>query len=430
MPPRGFEHRLARLLQPGLHRNTLAAAAPEEHRMAVERLPGGDPYAGTGIPELGFRNYWYPVLPGWRLRRRPKAVRVLGEEIVLFRDRDGAIYALGDRCPHRGARLSQGKCLYPGSGTLSCPYHGWTFSGGTGRCVAKLMEGPEAPLPRQAVVKSYPVREHRGVVWLFVGDMAAVPLGEDLPECLAAATEWHGFSTWRTYRCNWRILKDNLCHDLHAPFLHRNAPELMFQPIFPHASRISATPLDDGKGIGYRSRDSISGADYPGLGRFPPKRERWYRVLKPIGRGREMGSADPALAKYGFKYRQSSLLPGITLIGRPSGNYFACRWITPIDADTTLFYSFSLFRRRGRLRSFVDRLFWLAWVSWVHDWLFSDQDKRILERVTPGRELLSRSDIGVTAWRRFAVAHARQPLVVAPEAAEDDQRAMRAPAAE
>src|SRR5258707_3098595 len=141
-----------------------------------------DPYASTGVPELGLRNYWYPVLAGWRLRRRPKAIKLLGEDVVLYRDRGdkknggGKLYALGDRCPHRGARLSQGKCLYPGSGTITCPYHGWTYSGETGACVAKLMEGPDAPLPAQAAVQSYPVREFHGVLWVFVGDMEAPTL--------------------------------------------------------------------------------------------------------------------------------------------------------------------------------------------------------------------------------------------------------------
>ncbi|MBV9825167.1 MAG: Rieske 2Fe-2S domain-containing protein [Alphaproteobacteria bacterium] len=388
-----------------------------------------DPYATTGVPQLGLRNYWYPVLAGWRLRRKPRAIKILGEEIVLYRDA-GKIYALSDRCPHRGARLSQGKCLYPGSGTVSCPYHGWTFAGETGQCIAKIMEGPDAALPRRSHVKAYPVREHLGAIWVFVGDMEAVPLSDDLPECLADTNTWHGFSTWRTYRCNWRILKDNLCHDLHAPFLHRNAPELLLQPIFPYAAQISATPLKGGKGIGYSARDGISSAEYPGLGAFPPPQESWYRVLKPVGRGQEVGAAAPAVAKYGYQFRQSSLLPGITLIGRPSGNYFTCRWVTPIDADTTLYYSFSMFRRRGRLQTLRDRLAWIFWLSWMHDWLFSEQDKRILEKVVPGRELLSRSDIGVVAWRRFAVAHARRPPDVTSEPAANDEPALHSTAAE
>jgi len=67
-----------------------------------------------------------------------------------------------------------------------------------------------------------------------------------------------------------------------------------------------------------------------------------------------------------------------------------------------------LFRRRGWWRTLRERLFWIFWMSWVHDWVFSDQDKRLLEKVIPGKELPSRSDIGVVAWRRYAVNHARR----------------------
>ena len=395
--------------------------------MTVERFAGDDPYAGTGLPELGLRNYWYPVMAAWRLGRRPKAIKVLGEDIAVFRDA-GKLYALAERCPHRGARLSQGRCLYPGSGTLSCAYHGWTFSGETGRCVAKLMEGPEAPMSRQAAVKSYPVRELRGAIWLFIGDIEAPALEQEVPEALRATADWHSFATWRTYRCNWRIMKDNLCHDMHAPFVHRNSPELMFQPVFPFASRLAAFPLDDDNGIGYVARDGKPSADFPGLGTFPPKSETWYRFLKPTGRGREIDPKSDAVVKAGVKYRQSSLMPGATFIGRPNGNYFALRWVTPIDADSCYYHSWSLFRRQGWWRTLKERLFWIFFVSWAHDWLFSDQDKRILEKVIPGRELLSRSDMGVVAWRRYAVDHARRREAAGRLPAEPEP--LRPPAAE
>ncbi len=87
-----------------------------------------DPYAHTGLPHLGIRNYWYPALAGFRLGRKPKAVKLLGEDIVVYRD-GGKVYALQDRCAHRGAKLSMGKCQYPGSASISCPYHGWTYNG-------------------------------------------------------------------------------------------------------------------------------------------------------------------------------------------------------------------------------------------------------------------------------------------------------------
>jgi phenylpropionate dioxygenase-like ring-hydroxylating dioxygenase large terminal subunit len=392
---------------------------------AKERREDDDPYAGTGLPELGFRNYWYPVMAAWRLGRKPKSVKVLGEDIVVFRDK-GKLYALAERCPHRGALLSQGRCLYPGSGTISCPYHGWTFSGESGLCVAKLMEGPDATMSRQAAVKSYPIRELRGAIWLFVGDIAAPRLEDEVPEVLTATEDWHGFATWRTYRCNWRIMKDNLCHDMHAPFVHRNSPELMFQPVFPFASKLAAFPLDDDSGVGYVSKDGIPAAEYPGLGTFPPQQETWYRFLKPTGRGKEINAKDQAVVRYGVKYRQSSLMPGATFIGRPSGDYFVLRWVTPIDADSNFYYSWSLFRRQSPWRTLKQRLFWLCWLSWVHDWLFSDQDRRILEKIVPGKELHSRTDAGMIAWRRYAVDHARRRAEGGAKPAET----LRPPAAE
>ncbi|MBV8170187.1 MAG: Rieske 2Fe-2S domain-containing protein, partial [Alphaproteobacteria bacterium] len=135
------------------------------------------------LPVMGLRNYWYPALAAWRLRRRPRAITLLGEDIVLYRD-GGRVFALQDRCAHRGAKLSKGTCQFRGSGAISCPYHGWTYDGTTGRCVAKLMEGPDARLPAGAAVKPYAAREHAGIVWVFVGDMDAVPLADDLPACL------------------------------------------------------------------------------------------------------------------------------------------------------------------------------------------------------------------------------------------------------
>jgi hypothetical protein len=116
-----------------------------------------------------------------------------------------------------------------------------------------------------------------------------------------------------------------------------------------------------------------------------------------------------ATRRYGIGYRHMSRLPAVTLVGRPSGDYFMVRWVTPIDADTTLFYSLNAFRRRGALATLGDRLGWLFWQSWTHDWIFSDQDKNLVEGVRLDAEQLSRSDMGVVAWRRFMVENARRP---------------------
>jgi hypothetical protein len=111
-------------------------------------------------------------------------------------------------------------------------------------------------------------------------------------------------------------------------------------------------------------------------------------------------------------------LPTIALIGRPSGDFFTCRWVVPVDADNSVLLNFNLYRRRGALRTLADRLQWVFWKGWAHDWLFSDQDKAIVETITPGPELLSRTDVGVVAWRRFALRNARRPAAAARQAGD------------
>src|ERR1700709_1418422 len=94
--------------------------------------PGELPYRRYDIPKLGFENYWYPIILGSELHSKPKPVRLLGQNIVLFRDGD-KLFALEDRCPHRGVKLSLGQCSYPGSGTISCPYHRRPSAGASGK---------------------------------------------------------------------------------------------------------------------------------------------------------------------------------------------------------------------------------------------------------------------------------------------------------
>ena len=84
------------------------------------------------IPARGLREYWYPALPaqavGWC---KPVGLRLLGTDLVFFRDTHGEVQALWDYCPHRGVYLSLGKCVW--RGYLSCAYHGATFNG-KGEC--------------------------------------------------------------------------------------------------------------------------------------------------------------------------------------------------------------------------------------------------------------------------------------------------------
>jgi phenylpropionate dioxygenase-like ring-hydroxylating dioxygenase large terminal subunit len=98
---------------------------------------------------------WRPIFPSRRLRRRPVSVRLLDQDIVLFRSR-GGVAAFFDRCPHRGMRLSRGQVR---DDNLVCPYHGWSFySDGTGR-------SPGNP-DLKCNILAFNTAERYGLVWM------------------------------------------------------------------------------------------------------------------------------------------------------------------------------------------------------------------------------------------------------------------------
>lgn len=112
--------------------------------------------------------HWFPVALSSDVRSTPRRVLVFGKPAVVVRDSDGIVWALEDRCPHRGAPLSAGKLERQG---IVCPYHGWAF-GADGRCTAT--PGAMEPIG-EFRVPSFKVLERDGLVWLTAGAAAALP---------------------------------------------------------------------------------------------------------------------------------------------------------------------------------------------------------------------------------------------------------------
>lgn len=107
------------------------------------------------------RRFAHPVLDAPALGDAPVAVRVLGDDFVLWRDAAGVPRAAPDRCPHRGTRLSLGRVC---DGQIECPYHGWRFDG-DGRCVAvPALPGFAAPASHGLV--THRLSEAYGLLWL------------------------------------------------------------------------------------------------------------------------------------------------------------------------------------------------------------------------------------------------------------------------
>ena len=113
------------------------------------------------------RNTWYVAARSADIGQRLTACRLLDEAVVLYRGPDGRPYALEDACPHRKLPLSKGNLK---GATVECGYHGLTFDG-AGRCVAAPTQGD--PIPRRAKVRSYPVIDRYGLLWIWMGDGAA-----------------------------------------------------------------------------------------------------------------------------------------------------------------------------------------------------------------------------------------------------------------
>lgn len=174
--------------------------------------------AGTPMGEL-LRRYWMPIAAEDEFERNPvKPVRLMGEDLVLYRDLGGR-YGLVDRhCPHRRADLSYGFVEPCG---IRCNYHGWLFAD-DGRCLEQPFEdvaNPDAHFRDKVRVKAYPVETKGGMVWAYLGP-APVPL---LPN-FEPFTWPNGFVqiVFATIPCNWLQCQENSIDPVHFEWMHRN----------------------------------------------------------------------------------------------------------------------------------------------------------------------------------------------------------------
>jgi phenylpropionate dioxygenase-like ring-hydroxylating dioxygenase large terminal subunit len=112
------------------------------------------------------RNFWYPLAFSADLRRAPRRVTALGQQLVVWRTRTGRVGVLSDLCVHRGGALSDGKV---DGEEVTCPYHGWAYR--TDGSCARIPAQPQRTIPAKARVDAYPVQERYGIVWGFLGDL-------------------------------------------------------------------------------------------------------------------------------------------------------------------------------------------------------------------------------------------------------------------
>lgn len=160
------------------------------------------------------RNAWYVLARRDEIGEALKAYQVLGERIVAYRQTDGTPVALEDACPHRKLPLSMGTRK---GDRIVCGYHGLTFDG-SGACVAAPTQ---AKIPPSARVRSYPLADKWGLVWIWMGSPGEADVGKIINIEHATSPGW-GITNGDSMACgcNYLYLTDNLLDPSHVAWVH------------------------------------------------------------------------------------------------------------------------------------------------------------------------------------------------------------------
>ena len=177
---------------------------------------------GTPCGEL-MRRYWHPIaatseLDGGRWNKR---VRLLGEDLVLFRDQQGRLGLVAEQCPHRRASLAFG---IPTKDGIRCPYHGWEFSR-TGACLSQPNEPEKSAFRHKVKTPAYPVEQMGGMIWAYLGPADKKSL---LPRIDGFVSEGAVRMCGRALiPANWLQIMENSLDPIHTEWLHGHTYEFI-----------------------------------------------------------------------------------------------------------------------------------------------------------------------------------------------------------
>jgi phthalate 4,5-dioxygenase oxygenase subunit len=179
--------------------------------------------SGPGTP-LGeaLRRYWVPALLSEELPApdcSPLRARLLGEDLVAFRDSSGQVGLVDAHCAHRGASLFFGRNEECG---IRCVYHGWKYDV-AGRCVDMPNEPTESNFREKIKLNAYPCRERGGIVWAYMGPAGSAPGLPDLE--WATLPEAQRCVSKRLQECNYLQALEGAVDLSHIVFLHRSVAD-------------------------------------------------------------------------------------------------------------------------------------------------------------------------------------------------------------
>jgi len=195
---------------------------------------------GTKAGEY-FRRYWHPIFISSELGDLPVAIKILGEELVLFRDQSLQLGLVHKHCPHRQASLEFGICQKTG---ISCCYHGWHFD-----VDGSILEVPGQPEHTQDFIKqkvrlgAYPTHEFKGLIFAYLGPIEKKP---EFPNYDSLDFDGMEMVPYKApFDCNWLQVLDAIVDPIHTSFLHSNMSRQQFSEGFGEVGQIDFFERDN-----------------------------------------------------------------------------------------------------------------------------------------------------------------------------------------
>jgi len=185
---------------------------------------------GTPMGEL-FRRYWQPIAVSSELTDLPKRIRILCEDLVVFRDAKGRVGLLGAHCIHRGTSLEYGRIEAEG---IRCCYHGWLYDT-EGRCLEQPAEPARSTYKDEVRQPWYPTHEYGGLVFAYMGPPDKKPEFPIFDIWLQEGATLYGYrnvSRGVVADCNWLQIQENATDPFHTFFLHSTISGLQFTPAY------------------------------------------------------------------------------------------------------------------------------------------------------------------------------------------------------
>jgi nitrite reductase/ring-hydroxylating ferredoxin subunit len=329
---------------------------------------------GTPMGEL-LRRYWHPIGLASDASDTPRKVRVLGEDLILFRDKGGRPGLVHPNCAHRGASLYYGRVEERG---IRCCYHGWLFDV-EGNCVEQPCE-PEMGRARGRIRQPwYPVQELYGLVWAYLGPPEKKPVLPrydalerlDEGEALETNDASIGGGGPQVIPCNWLQHYENLVDPFHVVVLHSTFSGTQFVEAMAQMPEVSWDTVE----LGVRTTS---------IRRMPDG--KIFRRISQAGIPTLRVIPSPRVGRYG----------PVESLG----------WILPIDDRSFRIYVVGRVSEKGelaRMRSRMNGKLWEELTEEEHQRMPGDYEAMVSQGAIArhSEEHLATSDRGIVMLRRF-----------------------------